>query len=138
MAFLDKEYYEQINGFLHPHVNSFIDHYRNGNPVDLPEYHGFNRVNRNGTRKYTDYTRGYQCFCPTQKRYCRETKNKYKEKGVYWTRYMTVWGIRHILKNKGNLVFNHKLKEYVHISKTPMKGYFHYIETAKNRALKNE
>ena len=49
---------------------------------------------------------------------------------------MTMWGVRHILKNKGNLVFNHKLKKYVHISKTPMKGYYHYIENVKNR--KNE
>ena len=51
---------------------------------------------------------------------------------------MTQYGIRHLFKNKGNLVFNHKLRKYVHISKTPMKYYFHYTETVKNRALTNE
>ena len=65
-------------------------------------------------------------------------KDKYNLTGVYWTRYMTQYGIRHLFKNKGNLVFNHKLRKYVHISKTPMKYYFHYTETVKNRALTNE
>ena len=47
---------------------------------------------------------------------------------------MTQYGIMHLFKNKGILVFNHKLRKY----KTPMKYYFHYMETVKNRALTNE
>ena len=80
MAFFHTEYYEQIKDFLHPHVNSFIDHYRNGNLIELPVCHGCNSVNRNGTREYIDYARGCQCVCPTQKHYWRDTKDKYREK----------------------------------------------------------
>ena len=83
------------------------------------------------------YGRGYQCICPTQKPYWREAKDKYNLRGVYWTRYMTQCGVRHIFINKGNVVFNHKLRKCVHISVTPMKC-FHYTETVKNRTLTNE
>ena len=51
---------------------------------------------------------------------------------------MTQYGIRHLFKNQGNLVFNHKLKKYVHISETPMRPYIHYTELVKQRALTNE
>ena len=105
MAFLTVEYYKHIKDFLHPHINDNIYHYRKGNVIELPPYHGCNHVNRNGTRKYIDYGRGYQCICPTQKRFWRETKDKYNLRGVFWTRYMTQNGIRHLFKNKGNLVF---------------------------------
>ena len=51
---------------------------------------------------------------------------------------MTQYGIRHLFKNKGNSVFNYKLKKYMHLSETPMKGYFLYTKTVKNRMLKDE
>ena len=131
------EYYEKIKDFLHPHVNSYINQYRNNNFFELPPYHSCNCLNRSRTRKYIDYGRGYQCILPTHKCYWRKTKGKYKERGVYWTRYMTRYGIRHLFKNKGNLVFNYKQNKYVHLYKTPMKGYLRYIEVVKNQ-YKNE
>ena len=135
MAFLTVEYYEHIKDFLHPHINDiFIIIER----TVLSNYHHIIVVNRNGTRKYIDYGRGYQFISPTQKRYWWETKDKYNLNGVYWTRYMTQYGIRHLFINNGNLVFNHKLRKYVHISETPMKYYFHYTETVKNRAFTNK
>ena len=133
MALLTLEYYEQIKDFLHPQVSSLIDHFRNGNIIELPPYHGYNHWNRNGIRKYIDYSRGYQCILPTQKRYWKKTKDKYKERGVCWTRYMIQYSIRHLFKNKGNLVFNYKLNKYIHLSKTPMKGYLSYTEVIKNQ-----
>ena len=54
MAFIVAEYYEQIKDFLHPHINDNIYHYRKGNVVELPPFHGCNHLNRNGTRKYID------------------------------------------------------------------------------------
>ena len=45
---------------------------------------------------------------------------------------MTQYGIRHLFKNKGNLVFNYKLNKYIHLYKTPMEGYFQYIKVVKN------
>ena len=50
MAFLTVEYYEHIKDFLHPHIDDNIYHYRKGNVIKLPPYHGCNHVNRNGTR----------------------------------------------------------------------------------------
>ena len=66
-----------------------------------------------------------------------EKKEKYKERRVYWTRYMTQYGIRHLFKNKGNLAFNYKLNKYIHLSKAPMKGYLQYIKEVKNRPIKD-
>ena len=83
MTFLTVEYYEQIKHFLHPHINSFINDYRNDNIIELPPFHGCNQINRNGTRKYIDYSRGYQFILLTLKRYRRKTKDKYKERRVY-------------------------------------------------------
>ena len=49
MTFLTVEYYDQIKDFLHPHINSFINNYRNDNIVELLPVHGCNQLNRNGT-----------------------------------------------------------------------------------------
>ena len=99
MAFVTVRYYEQVKDYLHPHLNSFINHYMNGDIIELPPYHGCNHLNRNGTRKCIDYSRGYQCIIPTYKRYWKETKDKYKKCGFYWTRYMTKTNSRHLFKN---------------------------------------
>ena len=48
--------------FIHPHINDNIYHYRKGNVIELPPYHGCNHINRNGTRKYVDYGRGFSAF----------------------------------------------------------------------------
>ena len=60
MAFLTVKYHVLcvVKDFLHPHINDNIYHYRKGNVIELPPYHGCNHVNRNGTRKYIDYGRG--------------------------------------------------------------------------------
>ena len=51
-------YYELVKGYLHPHLHKFIDHYRYDNYIDLPLYHGCNRLNKNGTRKEIEYNLG--------------------------------------------------------------------------------
>ena len=52
-------YYEQIKEYLHPHINQYINHYRDGDIIDLPPCHGCNRLNRCGTRKEIEYNLGY-------------------------------------------------------------------------------
>ena len=74
MAFLTLEYYEQIKDYLNPHLSDNIYHYRKGNFIELPPYQGCTHVNRNGTRRYIDYSRGYQYICPTQKHYWKKNK----------------------------------------------------------------
>ena len=39
--------YEQVKDYLHPHIHQFINYYRYGDIIDLPLYHGSNRLNRN-------------------------------------------------------------------------------------------
>ena len=45
------DYYELVKDYLDPNIHTFIDHYRSGNLIDLPPFHGCNLINRNGTRK---------------------------------------------------------------------------------------
>ena len=89
-------------------------------------------MNKNGTRKEIEYNLGYQCVNPTDKRYWKETKDKYKGRNFYWTRYMTRTNCRHLSKNKGNFIFNDKLKKNEHFFETPMSyGYYRLQEIKK-------
>ena len=100
MGSMTLRYYEQVKDYLHPHIHQFINYYRYGDIIDLPLYHGCNRLNRNGTRKKIEYNLGYQCVIPAYKRYWKETKDKYKRRHFYWTRYMTRTNCRHLFKKK--------------------------------------
>ena len=136
MSSMTVGYYEQVKDYLHSHVNDFINYYRYEGVIHLPLYHGCNRLNRNGTRKEISYNLGHQCVIPTSKRYWRETKDKYKRRPrFYWTRYMARTNCRHLFKNKGNLVYNYKLKKYKHMSETPMRGDFYYLQSIKKDYL---
>ena len=63
----------------------------------------------------------------------KKTKDKYKiqKKRVYWTRYMTWTYRRHLFKNKGNFVYNYKLKKFEHMSKTPMCNDYYYLQAIR-------
>ena len=125
MGSMTRRYYEQVEDYLHPHLNQFIEYYIYGNVIHLPLYSGCNRLNRNGSRKAISFNLGYHCTNPPYKRYQRETKDKYKRRSnFYSTRYMTRTNCRHLFKNKGNLVYNYKLKKYEHMSETPMRSDF--------------
>ena len=128
-------YYNQVKDYLHPHLYDFIHYYGERNIFDLPLYHGCNKKNRNGTRKLIEYNQGHQCIVPTNKLYWRKTKDKYKRntKRVYWTRYMT-WS--NLFKNKGNFVYNYKLKMFEHISKRPMHYDHDFLQQIRKDVLK--
>ena len=127
-------YSELVKDYLHPHLNSFINHYRDGNYINLQLYHGCNHLNENGTRKEIKYNLGQQCIIPTNKCYWKKAKDKYRWKignSIYWTRYMTRTNLRHLFRNKGSFVYNFKLKKFEHISNTPMRGNFYHIQWIK-------
>ena len=44
---------------------------------------------------------------------------------------MTRTNRRHLFKNKGNFVYNYKLKKYEYMSETPMHGDFFYLQSIK-------
>ena len=83
MGLLHDDYYEAVKDYLHPGIHDFINHYTRGHLIDLPPYHGCNRVNKNGTRKEIQYQMGEQCVVPTEKRYWRKRKAKYKKKASF-------------------------------------------------------
>ena len=142
MTLMINRYYEIIKDYLHPNVHTFVDHYRNGDLIDLPFYHGCDRVNRNGTRKLIEYRNGMQCICPTNKPYWKITKDKYKRgaanaKRRYFTRYMNWTRQRFLFKNKGNFIYNYKLKKFEHISQTPLKFEYDYLQRIKENSFTN-
>ena len=133
------DYYETVKDYLHPNIHTFVNQYRCGNLIDLPPYHGCDKVNKNGTRQKIQYQIGEQCILPTEKRYWRKPKAKYRRKIglLYWTRHMTHTRYRYLFKNKGNFVYNYKLKNYEHMSETPMRYNFKEIEDIKKDLRKH-
>ena len=51
------------------------------------------------------------------------------------TRYMTRTNLRHLFKNKGNFIYNYKLKKYKHMSETPVRGNFYHMQWIKKNYL---
>ena len=140
MGCMTVRYYELVKYYLHPHLHNFMDHYRMGNYIDLPLYHGCNRLNKNGTRKEIQYNFGYQRMIPTNKHYWKKPKDKYRWKignSIFWTRYMTRTNLRHLFRNKGNFDYNYKLKKFEHMSNTPMRGNFYHIQLIKKDLWKH-
>ena len=141
MGLFTARYYDQVKDYLHLDLHDFVHCYRQGNIFDLPLYHGCNKKNRYGTRKLIEYNQGHQCIFPTNKLYWRKTKDKYKRIGsgntkrVYWTRYVTWTNRRDLFKNKGNFVYNYKLKKFEHTSKTPMHYDYDFLRQIRKDVL---
>ena len=134
MGSMTVTYDDQVKDYLHPPIHQLINYYRYGNILDIPLYHGCNRLNKNGTRKEIEYNLGYQCVNPTYKLNWKETKDNYKRRNFYWTRYMTRNNCRHLFKNKGN--FNYKLKKCEHFSETPMRYDYYRLQKIKKGLFK--
>ena len=88
-----------------------------------------------------EYNQGDQCITPTNKLYWTKTKDKYRRissrntKRVYRTRYMTWTNRRDLFKNKGNFVYNCKLKKFEHISKMPMHYDYNSLQQIRKDVL---
>ena len=113
MAYITIEDYNRFKDYIHSHIKNCINHYRRKNIVHLPAYHGCDTLNNNGTRKLVDYRRPYQCPFPTDKGYWRKTKAKYRKNYVYFTRYMSQYGLQSLAKIKGKSLYNYRLKKFV-------------------------
>ena len=64
-------------------------------------------------------------------------KSRINTKVRHWTRYMTRTNHRHLFRNKGNFVYNYKLKMYEDMSETPMRGDFYYLQSIKKDLFKH-
>ena len=136
---MDATYYNATKDYLHPSIHSLVDHYRSGDLIDLPPFHGCNHINRDGTRKLMKYEMGEQYILPTWKRYWRKPKTKFgRQIGFcYWTRYLTQTRFKYLFKNKGNFVYNYKHKRYGHMNETSMHYEFKYIQEIRKDLMKN-
>ena len=54
------------------------------------------------------------------------------------TRYMTRTNLRHLFKNKGNFIYNYKLKKCKHMSETPVRGNFYHMQWIKKELFKHD
>ena len=50
---------------------------------------------------------------------------------------MTRTNRRHLFKNKGNFVYNYKLTKCDHMSKTPMRGDFQFLQSIRKDIFKH-
>ena len=127
MIVVTVEYFNKIKDYIHPNLQKIVKDYENGNVITLPTFHGCSHRNKNGTRKLIGYACGYWCVTPSWRNYWKkDVKAKYQRKigDFYVTRYMTQTKFRHLLKNKGYLIYNFKLQKYKHINKTPLHREF--------------
>ena len=62
---LTNKYYQNVKDYLHPHIQTFVNHYRDG------KYYTFSRkINR----KIIKYELGEQCIKPSNKPYWKKSK----------------------------------------------------------------
>ena len=99
MAYIVIEDYYRFKNYIHPHIKECIDHQRHKNIIHLPACQSCDIVNKNSTRKLVDYRRGSQCFYPTDKGYWRKTKSKYRINYIYFTQYMSQYGLQSLAKS---------------------------------------
>ena len=76
--------------------------------------HGCGWRNRNSFNKRLGYKRGEQSVLPTNKSYWGRTKDKYKLKRVYNTRYQSEHNIHYLSLLNGLYYYNCRTKKYMH------------------------
>ena len=115
MGCFSLETYRKFENIIHPNVKANIDHYRDGDRIFLPVYHGCGEKNRNGTRKKIDYKRGEQCLFGTNKHFWKpfkEITRKHLQTKIYFTRCISNLGLNDFAKCKGNYWYDWNEKKY--------------------------
>ena len=136
MPIITTETYNGIKDYLHPNLEEIIknDKLKDDKLIVLPPFHGCGYKNKNGTRKLIDYGRGHRCITPSWRRFWkRKVKDKYFSKRYPRTRYRLNANYRNLFKNKGNYVYNYKLKIYKSIKEeSAIKKFFNLLIWSKS------
>ena len=122
MPFLTVDYFNQIKDYVHPNLHEIVKDQMNNKLISLPPFHGCAYRNRHGTQKLIDYSRGHRCLTPSWNHFWKKkVKPKYvRNFGKYPpTRYLSNLKHRNLIRNKGNSIYNYKLKKYIDITNTP-------------------
>ena len=131
MPIFTTETYNNIKDYLHPNLNEIIkdNKLKDDKLVVLPPFHGCGYRNKNGTKKLIDYGRGHRCITPSWRRsWKKNVKDKYLSKRYPKTRYRLNTEYRNLFKNKGNYVYNYKLKKYKSIEEeSAIKKFFNLL-----------
>ena len=101
MACIHIKHYPRVKDLIHCNITDIIDYYKKGNLYILPVCHGRGLRNRNGLSKRVNYSKGKQYILPTNKVYWRRTREKYKFKRLYNTRFQSEYNIRYLSLVKG-------------------------------------
>ena len=108
MAFIHIKHYPKVKDLIHPNIADNTDYYKIGNIYILTVYHEFGLRNRNGLNKRVNYKREEQCVLPISKPYWTKTKEKYKFKRLYNTRYQSEYNICYLSLVKGLYYYSHR------------------------------
>ena len=131
MVILTRETFNSLSDYLHPNLNKIVkdDKLKDDKRVVLPPYHGCGYKNKNGTKKSIDYSRGYRCITASWRRcWKKNVKEKYLSRKYPKTRYRLNSEYRNLFKNKGNYVYNYKLKKYISIKEEcKIKEFFNLL-----------
>ena len=137
MVFLSLKRYNNIKDYLHPNLRKIIKEHLDNNLICLPPFHGCKHKNKNGTRKLIDYGRGYRCSTPVWNfSWKRQIKKRYFTGNYPVTRYLSNSKYRNLFKNKGDYVYNYKLKVYKHMNESPLNDIFVSMKKYKNALSK--
>ena len=138
MTFLTLNNYNNIKDYLHPNLHEIIkDNYIEKNLICLPPFHGCDYRNRNGTKKLIDSGRSHICIIPSWKNtWKRNVKSKYFNNKYPRTRYLLNTKYRNLFKNKGNYVYNYRLKAYKSIREPALKEFFNAMKQFKDTLCK--
>ena len=135
MPFLSVDSYNNIKEYVHPNLHKIIkeDNLIDDKLICLPQYHGCDYRNKNGTNKLIDYARWCRCILPTWKdTWRRNVKSKYFNSKYPRTRYLLNSKYRNLFKNKGNYVYNYSQKTYKSIKEPALKEFFNKIKQFKD------
>lgn len=139
MVILTVDYFNQVKDYIHPNLHEIVKDHTNRNLISFPPFHGCALRNRNGTRKLIDYSRGNRCITPSWRIFWKkDVKMKYFHniKRYPATRYLTNSKYRNLFKNKGDYVYNYKLKVYKHMNESPLNDIFVSMKKYKNALSK--
>ena len=123
---LTTETFNSISDYLHPNLHKIIkeDKLKDDKLIVLPPFHGCGYRNKNGTKKFIDYSRGYRCITPSWRRLWKiNVRDKYLIRKNYKTRFCLKPDYKNLFKNKGKYVYNYELNKYQPIEESKIKAF---------------
>ena len=108
--FFTFESFKHFENIFHPIITENVFTFNENGNIALPIYHGCDLRSKNGTNKRVDYSRGQICLYPTNKKYWKKVQKV--DRRLYYTRYMSTYGLNELALNKKGQWFDWKQKKF--------------------------